>query len=335
MLGDVPCNDGYPTCPLLKNAHTAKQKTEKINKGLMMHKDSLENLVKNIDLMNPERLRRERVALVTLSDSIAADQRSLSERELRIEKMKVENLSLDSKLKEIQGRIATYEENKEAIEGKEELLQQIVALDIDIQAGETELGRCDTKILDLVKSHGSLEQQIVQIAEKKAELLDLREKYTAYDLMMRVLHPNGVSYQVIKSLLPLINDEINKVLANVAEFQILMSADGKKLDVQIKHPKYEPRAIEMASGAEKSLAGLALRIALTNVSTLPRPSIMILDEPATALDDEGMVGFARVLDLCKSYYDKVILITHLQALKDSADCSIDIERRGSFAYISQ
>ena len=135
--------------------------------------------------------------------------------------------------------------------------------------------------------------------------------------------------------MPIINDEINKVLANVVDFQILMSADDKKLDVQIKHPKYEPKAIEMASGAEKALAALAIRIALTNVSTLPTTNMIILDEPATALDDEGMAGFTSVLDLCKSYYDKVILITHLGALKDTADQTIEIERVNGYAKVSQ
>lgn len=335
VLGDVPCGDDFPTCPLLKNAHAAKQKIEKIRSGLIIHNDSLGNLDENITILGPLGLRANLAALASCKTEIMNSERELSAKKLEIEKLKSESLSLAAKLKAHEIKITTYEENREAIEGKELLLHQVVVLDGQIQSKELELSRCDDRILGLVKSRGSLEQQLAQIATKKAELLDLRTQYTAYDLIMRVLHPNGVSYQVIKQLLPIINDEINKVLANVADFQILMSADGKKLDVQIKHSKYEPRAIEMASGAEKSLAALALRIALTNVSTLPRPSIMILDEPATALDDEGMTGFMRVLEMCKSYYNKVVLITHLQALKDSSDQTIEIERRGKFAYVNQ
>ncbi len=335
VLANVPCKDGYPTCPLLKNAHEAKKKSERISAALLARKENLGNLEDNIEALNPMDLRQQRVDLEALRSSVESVKHSLSNKSLEVEKLKGEITSLEASIRTCKDKIVTYEENKEAIEGREALLTTQLSLREEFQTESEELDRCDRQILDLVKEHGSLEQRLAQIAEKKQELLDLRTKYTAYDLIMRVLHPNGVSYTIIKQLLPLINDEINKVLANVVDFQILMSADGKKLDVQIKHPKYEPRAIEMASGAEKSLAALALRIALTNVSTLPTPNLMILDEPATALDDEGMTGFMRVLDLCKSYYEKVILITHLSALKDSADQTIEIEKKGKFAHVSQ
>jgi Fe-S cluster assembly ATPase SufC len=335
VLGDVPCNDGYPTCPLLKNAHEAKKKSKKISSALLVHKENLGNLNTSILDLNPDVLRQQIFDLESLKTTIESGKYSLSDKNFEVERLKGEITALDSNIQACNDKIVTYEENREAIEHQGVLLATQSSISKEIQVENKDLECCDRQILDLVKEHGSLEQRIAQIAERKQELLDLRTKYTAYDLIMRVLHPNGVSYQIIKQLLPLINDEINKVLANVVDFQILMSADGKKLDVQIKHPKYEPRAIEMASGAEKSLAALALRIALTNVSTLPTPNLMILDEPATALDDEGMAGFMRVLDLCKSYYEKVILITHLSALKDSADQTIEIEKRGKFAHVSQ
>lgn len=335
VLGDVPCGDVYPTCPLLKNAHEAKLKSKKITKALISHEVNLENFQNNIARLDPDTLRTQKVGFEGLKSEFEYNKHSLSDKNLEIEKLKSEILSLETDIKSCSIKIATYEANKEAIEESEALLSAQTSLKTEIQTENADLDRCDRQILVLVKLHGSLEQRITQIAEEKQELLDLRTKYTAYDLIMRVLHPNGVSYTIIKQLLPLINDEINKVLANVVDFQILMSADGKKLDVQIKHPKYEPRAIEMASGAEKSLAALALRIALTNVSTLPTPNLMILDEPATALDDEGMTGFMRVLDLCKSYYEKVILITHLSALKDSADQTIEIEKKNGYAYVNQ
>lgn len=335
VLGDVPCNDKYPTCPLLKNAHEAKKKSQKITAALLTHRESLRSLEGGIITLNPEGLRQQRTELETLKASVMRNTHSLSDKNFEVEKLKGEITTLEINIQTCEDKIVTYEKNKEAIEGHEALLASQTSINKEIQEESRDLEKCDRQILDLVKEHGSLEQRLAQIAEKKQELLDLRVKYTAYDLIMRVLHPNGVSYTIIKQLLPLINDEINKVLANVVDFQILMSADGKRLDVQIKHPKYDPRAIEMASGAEKSLAALALRIALTNVSTLPTPNLMILDEPATALDDEGMTGFMRVLDLCKSYYEKVILITHLSALKDSADQTIDIEKKGKFAHISQ
>ena len=200
---------------------------------------------------------------------------------------------------------------------------------------DSDLAICETKILDLVKHHGGIETQITNIEDKKQELEDLRTEYAAYDLFMRCTHPNGISYDVVKRMLPLINEEVSTVLANVTDFDIFFEAEGNKLDIFIKHPKYEARPLEMASGAEKTLAAIAIRIALTNVSTLPKSDIMIMDEPGTALDAENLEGFMRVMEMIKGYYKTVLLITHLDSLKDIADMTIDIERQDGYAYVSQ
>ena len=79
---------------------------------------------------------------------------------------------------------------------------------------------------------------------------------------------------------------------------------------------------------------MAIRLALLNVSSLPKPDLFILDEPATALDEENMEGFIRILDMVKSYFKTVLLISHLDTLKDCADMTIEIEKKGDFAYVN-
>jgi DNA repair exonuclease SbcCD ATPase subunit len=149
------------------------------------------------------------------------------------------------------------------------------------------------------------------------------------------MHPHGISSDIVKRRLPVINAEISKVLSNVADFEIYLETDGRKLDVLIKHPQFEPRPIELGSGAEKTLAAIAIRLALLSVSTLPRGDVFILDEPGTALDENNMEGFSRIVDLIKMQFSKVILISHLDSLKDSADMTIDIDRKDGFAHINQ
>tara|TARA_R110002051_G_C8397491_1_gene447917 strand:- start:80 stop:529 length:450 start_codon:yes stop_codon:yes gene_type:complete len=149
------------------------------------------------------------------------------------------------------------------------------------------------------------------------------------------MHSNGISYDIIKNKLPAINDEVSKVLANVVDFEVFFENDGNKLDIFIKHPKYEPRPIEMGSGAEKTICAMAIRLALLSVSNLPKGNLFILDEPATALDEENMEGFVRILDMVKNYYQIVFLISHIDGLKDIVDMTIDIEKKEGFAYVNQ
>ena len=148
------------------------------------------------------------------------------------------------------------------------------------------------------------------------------------------MHSNGISYDIIKKKLPIINEEISKVLANVVDFEVFFDDDGRKLDIYLKHPKHDARPIEMGSGAEKTIAAMAMRLALAFCFELPKSNIFILDEPATALDAENMDGFVRILEMVKNYYQTVFLISHVDSLKDIADVTIDIDKKDGYAFVS-
>lgn len=75
------------------------------------------------------------------------------------------------------------------------------------------------------------------------------------------------------------------------------------------------------------MAAMAIRLALLSVSSLPKGDVFVLDEPGTALDEENMAGFIRILELIKVYFKNVLLISHLESLKDSVDMQIVIEKR--------
>jgi len=111
--------------------------------------------------------------------------------------------------------------------------------------------------------------------------------------------------------------------------------EDNKLDILIKHPKYDSRPIEMGSGAEKTIAAMAIRLALLNVSTLPVGDIMILDEPGTALDEENMEGFIRILDIIKNEFKTIFLISHLEVLKDVVDKQIIINKEDGYAKVNE
>ena len=194
---------------------------------------------------------------------------------------------------------------------------------------------CEVTIISLVRTNGSLEQKVETIKLSKQEYIDLQEEYAAYDLFMRAMHSNGIAYDVIKRKLPVVNQEIAKVLANITNFEIYFEDNGKKFELFIKHPKHEPRPLDMGSGAEKTIAAMAIRLALLSVSSLPKGDIFILDEPGTALDEDNMEGFIRILELIKMYFKNILLISHLESLKDCVDIQIMIDKRDGYAKVNQ
>ena len=51
-------------------------------------------------------------------------------------------------------------------------------------------------------------------------------------------------------------------------------------------------------------------------------------------DEERMEGFTRILDVIKSIFKTVILISHLDNLKDSADMVLPIAKKDGYASIN-
>lgn len=90
----------------------------------------------------------------------------------------------------------------------------------------------------------------------------------------------------------------------------------------------------MASGSEKSIAGLAIRFALRKITTLPKSDFLILDEPGTDLDSENREGLLTMLEEAKNHYRIILIISHLDFLKECVDEIIEISKdKDGYAHI--
>jgi exonuclease SbcC len=297
--------------------------------------ESLNAKQRQLDSLNPTQVKNSIARFESLASELSIIEKELSDLKLEREKNKNSVSKIELELKNLTDLIKEYDQNKDAIENLEELMRARTDFSKQIKTLTHELNNCEADTLEVVKVVGSCEQKIENLQEQKQEYLELQNSYAAYDLFMQAMHPNGIAYDVIKKKIPVINQEIAKVLANIVEFEIFFESSGNKFDIFIKHPSYDERPIEMASGAEKTMAAMAIRLALLSVSSLPKGDLFILDEPGTALDEENMEGFIRILELIKVYFKNVLLISHLDSLKDCVDMQIVIEKKAGFAKVNQ
>jgi len=326
LLSEVPCGSDFSHCKFIKDAYESKVKVNSVNLIIDDLVSSVTSIEEEIVKLNPKEvdshLSKYEVILQKMEEhktNIAKEKLTLQEGKTQIEKLKNEIKIVEQKMQE-------YEENKEAIENLEKLIIDKSESVAKLEECNTQLGECDEEILNLYKEHGGYEQVITNYKQQKEELVKTRKQYAAYDLFLRCMHSNGISLDIIRKRLPLINEEIAKVLSNVVDFEITLQNEDKKLEIFIKHPKYDARPLEMGSGAEKTIASMAIRLAFLNVSSMPKPDLIVLDEPGTALDEENMQGFIVILDILKSFYKTVLLISHLESLKDSVDSQITIDK---------
>ena len=335
-LEGVPCGDKFVTsCKFIKDAYEASKLIEDLTNqvaNLQEQRDITERDIISLDMKSVKTYLEKYKKLV---DKKTASENDNVKLRLDIERNNNQGLQVDNSLTACQEAIDYYYHNKEAIENYHELLKQRGVTEQAVVDMHAALEECEAEMLELYKIHGSYEQSIVSLEEQQEELRQYREDYEAYDLYMKCVHSNGIAYDIIKKKLPVINNEIAKVLTNIVNFDVFLEDDGRKLDIYIKHPRYEPRPLELGSGAEKTISAMAIRLALLSVSSLPKGNIFILDEPGTALDEENMEGFVRILDMVKGYFKTVLLISHLDSLKDCVDTQIVIDKQDGFAYINQ
>ena len=259
--------------------------------------------------------------------------------ESKFEKLELENAisSIEintNKLSNIEADILYYNENIEAYENLVSLRRDLVAINKTVDIKKGEIKKCDDKVLEYMSEKGSATRTIEECKENITKIKEAERDYIAYDIFVQSTHPNGISYEVIKSMLPVINGEIQKILASIVDFKVFFADEGSKLEIYLQHPKYDPRPLSMGSGAEKTIASMAVRLALVSVSSLPKSQVFILDEPATALDADHMEGFTRLLQMIKTQFKTVLLITHLESLKDVVDTTIEIDKVDGYAQVN-
>ena len=328
-----------PDCEYCSNNQFVKE-AEEAKTLIKQSKETLKRFEYDLELTNEKKDAINIAYLKAELEDYNLKFREVKTNEVQIQKIKAQNEANESKkalaekeIEEVKAKITHYYENQEAYENLESLQRDLRAINVTIEKKEKEVERCNKKVLSLMSEEGATRRQIEEAREKIQQIDDAEKDYIAYDLFGQAMHANGVSYQVIKSMLPIINAEISSILNTLVGFEVFFDNVGDKLEIYIKHPKYDPRPLSMGSGAEKTIASMAIRLALISVTNLPKSELFILDEPATALDEEHMEGFIRLLQMIKGQFKTVLLISHLESLKDIVDMTIDIQKVGGYAKV--
>jgi len=335
LLEGIPCGDQFPVCKFIRDANAASARLPMLNTERDNTESTCAQIRQRIDDASSdavEELIRDYEMLLTgrkdIDKNIDSTKLLIERNENAIDKLTLEMKELDTKIRE-------YNENIDAIENLEILISDKDRKQAQLTHKRKLFDDAKKATLEHYRQTGSLEQRVQEIKRAKEDYIKLRREYAAYDLFMRCMHSNGIAYDIIKKKIPVINQEIAEMLTNIVDFEIFFSSNGNKLDIFIKHPLHDERPIEMGSGAEKTVAAMAIRLALLSVSSLPKGDVFILDEPGTALDEENMEGFIRILELIKVYFKNVLLISHLDSLKDCVDMQIVIEKKAGYARVYQ
>jgi DNA repair exonuclease SbcCD ATPase subunit len=319
-LGEVTC----PSCQTVIKTLDSSQKIQRLQSDADKAAGQLQVITTERDALVPalaqlkayRQFVGEKESLMSRRDNLKLQAENLKLKIVNLESEKAKALDDKARFEQMELDNAKNDLLDEEIRKLQETRRTAVASVRDVQG----------KIQEIVRLLGS-EQGILQKLEAQlAQLAEVRETCLAFEHYIRVMGKDGIPYQVLTQKLPLINEEINKILANVADFGIFLEHDPEEQSIRffIQYGQYKSRLLELGSGAEKFLASIAIRNALLNISILPKTNMLIIDEGFGKLDPKNLESIQRMFDYLRTVFDHIIVISHLDTMKDMVDNMIEI-----------
>jgi len=226
-----------------------------------------------------------------------------------------------------------YNRNQQAIQRNNQLKEEIASLKEEHQLKVDEVASLITQQQECYATLQVLIKEISNCEKSIKHMQELSEKAYAYDYYIKAISRDGIPYKLISKAVPYIETYVNGMLAQVSDFTLQLETDGKNINVFIN---YEDRKwpLELASGMEKFIASLAIRIALIKISNLPRPDFIAIDEGLGVLDSSNLNSMHMFFTNLKDLFNLTLIISHIDVVRDMVDKVITIDRKDGLSYIN-
>ena len=170
-------------------------------------------------------------------------------------------------------------------------------------------------ILRYLRSHGFNSKSILFFGSKKA-----------YQYLLNAIQRDGVPYDLISKSLPTVEGAVNDILAQIVDFSVVFSMNGKDIDTHIVYDDDRVWSLELSSGMERFISSLAIRIGLMNVSNLPQGNFLAIDEGWGTMDSDNLNSVAQLFQYLKSQFQFTFVVSHIETMRDFVDTLLEIKK---------
>ena len=258
--------------------------------------------------------------------------REISQLINKLSTTETEELRLDTQVTQQSQLIDEYYKNEKQIKKNKEIREQITGVRDKQSSVKDELKRINSDVLKLNGKISALQNQKETIEDRIDEVKNLEQQSKLFDFYLNALGKDGVSYELIEKSLPMIEGEVNNILAQIVEFGMQLEIDGRNINAYLVYGD-QRWSLEMCSGMERFISGLAIRVALINVCNLPRPNFLVIDEGFGTLDSENLQSLFMLFTYLKTQFDFVMVISHIDSMRDVVDGLIEIKKVNGFSNV--
>ena len=169
---------------------------------------------------------------------------------------------------------------------------------------------------------------IVKIKEEES-------KDKIYKMYLESYGKNGVSKIIMKTMMPLINSELQRLMEDSCYFKLEIRINDKSEVefVQLDNNTGIEKLMVSGSGYERTIASLALRCVLSKVCSLPKPNLIVMDEVFGKIANDNLELIGEFFIKIKEYFEKIFVISHNPLLSNFSDSIVKINKENNVSKV--
>lgn len=234
-----------------------------------------------------------------------------SQKEIKLGVLKNERDTLRNEYKDLKKIAEAYKDNKDAITKNNEIDAQVNVLKTNIETYNSIIRRLENENVAMNKD---IETNNATIREKESYIKRIEQEIETektWRLYLQMVGKDGIAKMVLKVTVPKINEELDRLLCDVADFKVEVDVNDKNdIDFWLIRDDVKTR-LAGGSGLERTMAALALRVTLGKMSNLSRPPFIVLDEILGSVAAENYDDMKKLYDKIADDYDFILHICHI------------------------
>ena len=253
------------------------------------------------------------------------------------EKYEVSLEATKLKLERVKDKLKKYEDSQEKIKKNLELDTQIVKAQIRI---DDLINIKRNKERELIQNQNQVDNNNTKISRNTEIIEQISkefEKEKIYKLYVELYGKNGISKIIMRTMMPVINQELQRLLQDSCYFNLEIKINDKN-EVEfmmIDNSTGIEKLMASGSGYERTVASMALRAVLSKICSLPKPNVIVWDEVFGKISNENLEMVGEFFMKIKDYFEKIFVITHNPLVSNWSDNIVKIEKRENVSRVVQ
>lgn len=253
------------------------------------------------------------------------------------EKFEVTLESINIKLDQFKDKKRRFLEVQDKIKKNKEIDGQLIKANMRIDELINEKRGYERIITSNQISIKNYQDRISKNHENIDKIGEEFEREKVYKIYLDVFGKNGISKNIMKTMMPLINQELQRLMMDSAYFnlEIRINEKNEVEFIMIDNNTGIEKLITSGSGYERSIAAMALRAVLSKVCSLPKPNIIVWDEVFGKISNENLEMVGEFFTKMRDYFEKIFVITHNPLVNNWANNVVRITKTDNISKVSQ